>query len=78
MTKHQPVEELPATVDLMGLRYGNCHWPIGQPVEPADYGFCGRPSGDAPYCETHRARAYKPEHRVVVTFGGAIKDSWKR
>lgn len=36
-----------------------CHWPIGDPAAE-DFRFCGRRAVTAPYCEAHRAVAYKP------------------
>lgn len=37
-----------------------CHWPIGDPLEPA-FQFCGHaPMFDSPYCPFHRKIAYEP------------------
>ncbi|WP_372784592.1 GcrA family cell cycle regulator [Phenylobacterium sp.] len=36
-----------------------CHWPVGDPSAES-FRFCGRRTGDPPYCDAHRAVAYKP------------------
>lgn len=36
-----------------------CHWPIGDPMAD-DFRFCGRRAAIAPYCDAHRAVAYRP------------------
>lgn len=53
-----PVEAVGQAADLVALGRGACHWPIGDP-KAADFSFCGAPAPRAPYCEDHRARAYR-------------------
>ena len=35
-----------------------CRWPCGDPARP-DFHFCGSPVAKKPYCEHHRAMAYR-------------------
>lgn len=53
-----PIHEKP-TRTVATIERGECRWPIGHPGEPG-FGFCGCPAiSGLPYCDTHRARAYR-------------------
>ncbi len=58
-----PIVDLPALGDapatpvtVLTLRRGVCHWPEGDPKDPA-FQFCGR-AADGIYCAHHVRRAY--------------------
>lgn len=48
---------------LVDRRFGQCSWPVGEPVRPADQLCCGQPvigertKSTATYCDQHRLRA---------------------
>lgn len=45
---------------LVQLTADFCHWPVGDPLEPAFF-FCGAPARQGgPYCASHHARAVEP------------------
>jgi len=46
-------------VRLEDIPHRGCHWPIGDP-HAEDFRFCGRRARLAPYCDAHRAVAYRP------------------
>lgn len=52
----EPVGELAATCDLLGLGSYMCKWPIGDPAREG-FGFCGR-RAEGPYCQPHTKRAF--------------------
>lgn len=54
-----PVLDVVAAFDLSALPRRACRWPIGDPRH-AGFGFCAAPAQRPPYCEGHRARAYRP------------------
>jgi GcrA cell cycle regulator len=37
-----------------------CKWPIGDPATDS-FTFCGRRSGEGPYCAEHARMAYQPQ-----------------
>ena len=51
-------------IGIADLTSTNCHWPIGDPLEP-DFGFCGCPrdprSTLSPYCAAHYRRSVSRE-----------------
>jgi GcrA cell cycle regulator len=48
---------------LMQLTSQTCRWPIGD-LRSANFCFCGATTSVQPYCEVHRAIAYRaPEQR---------------
>ncbi len=59
-TKPKAIDEAPP-IDLqcsiLGLEYGNCRWPIGDPQKPLEPIFCGCKTLSRPYCEYHAGRA---------------------
>lgn len=50
------------TASIVSVGYGQCRWPIGDPV---DEGFClcGRAATRGAYCAPHGAVAYRPTPR---------------
>ena len=45
---------------VLGLKEGDCRWPIGDP-QNADFHFCGHGKhAGLPYCEFHARKAYQP------------------
>lgn len=50
-------------IPLIERRFGQCSWPVGEPVRPADQLCCGQPvigertKSTATYCDQHRRRA---------------------
>ena len=63
MTSHAPVtryvDEAPGTATVLTLGAHMCKWPIGDPSMD-NFTFCGRRSGDGPYCAEHSQVAYQP------------------
>jgi GcrA cell cycle regulator len=53
------IVEIGDTLELVTLAAHACRWPIGDP-RATGFGFCGRPVNKAPYCESHRRRAFRP------------------
>jgi GcrA cell cycle regulator len=54
---------------VCALTSNACRWPCGDPEDP-DFHFCGDPVVEKPYCDHHRAMAFRPNracspHRVV-------------
>jgi GcrA cell cycle regulator len=52
------VEAVGRVADLAALPRRACRWPIGDPKDAA-FSWCGAPAPLGPYCEDHRARAYR-------------------
>jgi GcrA cell cycle regulator len=63
MTAHAPpvryVDEAPGTATVLTLGAHMCKWPIGDPAQD-NFTFCGRRSGEGPYCNEHSQVAYQP------------------
>ena len=53
------VDEEPGTATVLTLGAHMCKWPIGDPAMD-NFTFCGRRSGDGPYCHEHSQVAYQP------------------
>jgi GcrA cell cycle regulator len=53
------VEESPGTATVLTLGAHMCKWPIGDPSLDS-FTFCGRRSGEGPYCHEHSQVAYQP------------------
>ena len=54
-----------AGVRVWDLRINNCHWPLGELSETAEY-FCGAPAKPgSPYCQEHRKRAFVRPYAVT-------------
>ena len=53
-TSWPPLErdESPGLRTLLTLGRQECHWPIGDPLQPG-FTFCGQGCGDGPYCKRH-------------------------
>ena len=54
-----PVLDLPGTATVLTLGAHMCKWPIGDPSMD-NFTFCGRRSGEGPYCHEHSQVAYQP------------------
>ena len=49
----------PFTLDIIGLRYGDCKWPSGAPMARPPFFYCGEPAvAGRPYCATHMDAAH--------------------
>lgn len=44
---------------ILTIRDSMCKWPIGDPADPK-FAFCGRKSGEGPYCTEHAKLAFQP------------------
>jgi len=53
------VDEAPGTATVLTLGAHMCKWPIGDPSMD-NFTFCGRRSGEGPYCTEHSQVAYQP------------------
>jgi GcrA cell cycle regulator len=53
------VEEAPGSATVLTLGAHMCKWPIGDPSLDS-FTFCGRRSGEGPYCMEHSQVAYQP------------------
>ena len=58
----QPVyyPEEPGSATVLTLGAHMCKWPIGDPSTDG-FTFCGRRSGEGPYCNEHARVAYQPQ-----------------
>jgi GcrA cell cycle regulator len=53
------VEEAPGLATVLTLGAHMCKWPIGDPALDS-FTFCGRRTGEGPYCHEHCQVAYQP------------------
>jgi len=53
------VDETPGSATVLTLGAHMCKWPIGDPSSD-NFTFCGRRSGEGPYCLEHAQVAYQP------------------
>jgi GcrA cell cycle regulator len=53
------VDEAPGSATVLTLGAHMCKWPIGDPAMD-NFTFCGRRSGEGPYCHEHSQVAYQP------------------
>jgi len=53
------VDEPPGSATVLTLGAHMCKWPIGDPSMD-NFTFCGRRSGEGPYCMEHSQIAYQP------------------
>jgi GcrA cell cycle regulator len=53
------VDEAPGMATVLTLAAHMCKWPIGDPSLDS-FTFCGRRSGEGPYCHEHSEIAYQP------------------
>jgi GcrA cell cycle regulator len=53
------VEEAPGLATVLTLGAHMCKWPIGDPSLDS-FTFCGRRTGEGPYCQQHSQVAYQP------------------
>ena len=52
-------QEAPGSATVLTLGAHMCKWPIGDPSLDT-FTFCGRRSGEGPYCHEHSQVAYQP------------------
>jgi len=52
-------DEPPGMATVLTLGAHMCKWPIGDPALES-FTFCGRRSGEGPYCHEHSQVAYQP------------------
>jgi len=64
LTREEAALPLPESrrMSILELRAGTCRWPIGDPGQQG-FCYCGADTGHpvAPYCPTHKARAFVPK-----------------
>jgi GcrA cell cycle regulator len=53
------IDEAPGMATVLTLGAHMCKWPIGDPSLES-FTFCGRRSGEGPYCHEHNQVAYQP------------------
>jgi GcrA cell cycle regulator len=53
------LDETPGMATVLTLAAHMCKWPIGDPSLET-FTFCGRRSGEGPYCHEHSEIAYQP------------------
>jgi GcrA cell cycle regulator len=53
------IDEAPGMATVLTLGAHMCKWPIGDPSQDS-FTFCGRRSGEGPYCHEHSQVAYQP------------------
>jgi len=53
------IDEEPGLATVLTLAAHMCKWPIGDPSLD-NFTFCGRRSGEGPYCHEHSQVAYQP------------------
>lgn len=60
----EPVPRPPeiGTATVLSVRYGQCRWPIGDPLAEG-FCLCGRGAERGAYCAGHAALAYRPTPR---------------
>jgi GcrA cell cycle regulator len=56
------VQEAPGSATVLTLGAHMCKWPIGDPSTDA-FSFCGRRTGEGPYCNDHARVAYQPQQK---------------
>jgi GcrA cell cycle regulator len=64
LTTTRTVEAAPetGTATIVSVRYGQCRWPIGDPLADS-FCLCGRRAERGAYCAGHGALAYRPTPR---------------
>jgi GcrA cell cycle regulator len=71
------VEEAPGTATVLTLGAHMCKWPIGDPSMD-NFTFCGRRSGDGPYCHEHSQVAYQPAQAKKRSSANELARSLRR
>ena len=71
------VEEAPGSATVLTLGAHMCKWPIGDPSLDS-FTFCGRRSGEGPYCLEHSEVAYQPTQAKKRTGPNELARSLRR
>ncbi|WP_395671010.1 GcrA family cell cycle regulator [Phenylobacterium sp.] len=71
------VEEAPGTATVLTLGAHMCKWPIGDPALD-NFTFCGRRSGEGPYCVEHSQVAYQPAQAKKKASAAELARSLRR
>ena len=81
---HQPAprvqvyrEEAPGSATVLTLGAHMCKWPIGDPAMD-NFTFCGRRSGEGPYCHEHSQVAYQPAQTKKKSSAAELARSLRR
>jgi GcrA cell cycle regulator len=71
------IDEEPGTATVISLGAHMCKWPIGDPALDT-FTFCGRRTGDGPYCEQHAQVAYQPPQAKKASSEAELARSLRR
>jgi GcrA cell cycle regulator len=71
------VDEAPGTATVLTLGAHMCKWPIGDPALD-NFTFCGRRSGEGPYCVEHAQVAYQPPQAKKKSSAAELARSLRR
>lgn len=71
------VEEEPGMATVLTLGAHMCKWPIGDPSLDS-FTFCGRRSGEGPYCQEHSQIAYQPPQAKKKSSASELARSLRR
>ena len=81
---HQPAprvqvyrDEAPGSATVLTLGAHMCKWPIGDPSSDS-FTFCGRRSGEGPYCHEHSQVAYQPPSAKKKSSASELARSLRR
>jgi len=71
------VDEEPGSATVLTLGAHMCKWPIGDPAMD-NFTFCGRRSGEGPYCHEHSQVAYQPAQTKKRSSANELARSLRR
>jgi GcrA cell cycle regulator len=71
------VDEEPGLATVLTLGAHMCKWPIGDPALDS-FTFCGRRSGEGPYCHEHSQVAYQPAQAKKKSSANELARSLRR
>jgi GcrA cell cycle regulator len=71
------IEEAPGMATVLTLGAHMCKWPIGDPSLDS-FTFCGRRSGEGPYCAEHSQVAYQPAQAKKKSSANELARSLRR
>jgi len=71
------VDETPGTATVLTLGAHMCKWPIGDPALD-NFTFCGRRTGEGPYCHEHAQVAYQPAQAKKKASAAELARSLRR
>jgi GcrA cell cycle regulator len=71
------VDESPGMATVLTLGAHMCKWPIGDPSLDS-FTFCGRRSGEGPYCHEHSQIAYQPAQAKKKSSASDLARSLRR